>query len=74
MNKSFQNKAQGSLEYLLIISGAILVATIIVIFLINSSIPRIDEKIDNSKCSPYGNQNYCNIADIEGDGLKDCYW
>ncbi len=74
MLKFLKQKYQGSLEYLLVISGAILVAVIVLMVLSGTPITNNETAIDDSKCSPYGNQNYCNIADIEGDGIVDCIW
>jgi len=77
----FSKKGQGSLEYLLLIGGAVLVAAIVIALVVTSSTTARGPAQDNAilaSCLAYSNQASCTAAtpgDIAGTNVADdCVW
>ncbi len=67
-------RGQGALEYLLIIAGAIVVATIVLSVLGGTSASGVHKQQANALCAPY-TQETCSTADPDGNSaVVLCTW
>ena len=70
-------KAQGALEYLILIGAAVFIAFTVMSLMISTSTPMQCENAKNtwySLCSAKMVEGLCNSTDLDGDGTVDCQW
>jgi len=71
-----KNKAQGALEYLLIIGGAVLVAALVIVLVLGASGPttsNTQQQILNSLCARFS-QTDCPTGDPTSACTDSCQW
>ena len=73
------SKAQGALEYLLLIGGAVLIAAIVLTLLTtlgNQSSSATQKKVTAAQCAGLPEEKCGSAAwtDFTGDGAADCAW